>query len=90
MITQKDADKVNKKLNDTNFWENGSYGDIYEEDGFLHIDDVDGDWKHTHAYLDYLMKEMGYEVVEERTKNEDPDVIDDWYLSDHIYKEVEK
>ena len=27
MITQKDADKVNKKLNDTNFWENGDVGE---------------------------------------------------------------
>ena len=42
-----------------------------------------GDWKHDHAYIDYLMCNNGFELVEEKLTYSDGS---DCYSSVHIYK----
>lgn len=42
-----------------------------------------GDWKHSHAYLDYLMKELGFSKCDEEITEEDGS---DCYSSIHYYK----
>ncbi len=65
--------------------ENGIYADYITN--FRNIESVilisiDGDWKHDHGYLDYLMAEKGYKKVGEEVTNEDGS---DWYESVHTY-----
>lgn len=43
---------------------------------------IDGDWKHSHGYVDYLMKISGYGKMGEKNVEEDGD---DWYKSTHVY-----
>ena len=42
-----------------------------------------GDWKHDHLRADYLMRQLGYELVEERVTDDDGS---DTYSSEHYYK----
>lgn len=42
-----------------------------------------GDWKHDHLYLDHLMGELGYILVNEDVTEEDGS---DCYSSEHYYK----
>ena len=44
-----------------------------------------GDWKHDHAYCDYLMKQKGWELDSESVSDEDGS---DCYSSTHTYKRV--
>ena len=43
---------------------------------------VDGDWKHDHGYVDWVMKELGCLKVDERVHF---DTGEDWYPSTHTY-----
>lgn len=46
-----------------------------------------GDWKHTHARLDWAMKDLGYEA----TKEQEIGYSDsDWYESVHCYRILKK
>ena len=44
----------------------------------------DGDWKHDHVYLDWVMRDNGYEKVGERRIGEPTG--GDWYSSVHAYR----
>jgi hypothetical protein len=46
---------------------------------------IDGDWKHSHGYCDYLMGELGFELVREVEVGEDDG--DDWYEAERTYKQ---
>jgi len=43
---------------------------------------IDGDWKHDHGYIDYLMGEIGLKKMGEKDVEENGD---DWYESTHVY-----
>ena len=63
----------------------GLYYEIYKtEDGFV-ISVEWGDWKHDHRYLEYLMGELGYILVDKKITNEDGS---DCYSADHYYKKM--
>ncbi len=49
---------------------------------FANIEIDWGDWKHDHAYIDYLMKKNGFLPIGERITDEDGS---DAYSSVHIY-----
>ena len=42
-----------------------------------------GDWKHDHAYADYVMRENGFVCISEKVTLE---TEDDWYGSIHYYR----
>ena len=46
---------------------------------------IEGDWKHTHRYLTYLMKELGYVELWEKDITPLSDRGDDWGKSIHRY-----
>ena len=61
------------------------YYEIYEtEDGFVISVDW-GDWKHDHRYLEYIMGELDYILVDKKITNEDGS---DCYSADHYYKKM--
>ena len=63
------------------------YYEIYEtEDGFL-ISVEWGDWKHDHSYLEHLMGELDYILVDKKITNSDGS---DCYSADHYYQKAEK
>lgn len=73
-----------KKISDL-FKENGvMYGWGWTADGKLEVQVEDGDWKHDHLYLDYLMDKVGYEKVE--TRQYGGDTGGDWYSAVHVFK----
>ena len=43
---------------------------------------VDGDWKHDHGYVDWVMQELGCLKVDEQVHF---DTGEDWYPSTHTY-----
>lgn len=43
---------------------------------------IDGDWKHDHGYIDYLMKGIGLNKVGEKNVEDNGS---DWYESTHVY-----
>ncbi len=64
--------------------ENHVYVDVYRDRfGFYICIDIDGDWKHDHGYVDYVMRQVfGYELHHEDITEEDGS---DWYASTHYY-----
>ena len=84
-MTQRDADKIRKWLEDV-FFTHGIFEDVYlDEKKRLVIEDVEGDWKHTHQYLDYLLEQKGFSLDEEEVYHSDSEEISDWYTSTHYY-----
>ena len=84
-MTQRDADKIRKWLEDV-FFAHGIFEDVYlDEKKRLVIEDVEGDWKHTHQYLDYLLEQKGFSLDEEQVYHSDSEEISDWYTSTHYY-----
>lgn len=74
----------NQKIRDL-FKENHVYYEWgWTAEGTLEITVEDGDWKHDHIYLDWLMKNNGYEKTEERHYGEPTG--GDWYSSVHVFK----
>lgn len=70
------------------------FSDVYEESlGDLRLVTVSihwGDWKHSHIYLDHVMKELGFLLLKENLTESDGS---DCYSSDHIFyseKDAEK
>lgn len=44
--------------------------------------EIDGDWKHDHAYADYIMEQNGFKKISEQVIE---DTECDWYNSIHYY-----
>ena len=66
--------------------EKGIYEELNEnEDGTISIHIEYGDWKHDHAYCDYLMKEKGWMLIGEDVTWEDGS---DCYSSVHKYMKI--
>lgn len=73
--------KLRKLFADANI----NYDEIQFVDD-LAVVDVDGDWKHSHLYCDYLMeKHLGYKLLYSEVTEEDGS---DWYRADRVYKKV--
>ena len=53
-------------------------------DGNLEVDVSNGDWKHDHIFLEYFMRNAGYEQVEVRRYG--PPTGGDWYSAVHVFK----
>jgi len=84
-MTQRDADKIRKWLDDI-FLSHGIFEDVYlDGKKRLVIEGVEGDWKHTHKYLDYLLEQKGFSLDEEKVSNSNSEEISDWYTSTHYY-----
>ena len=69
------------------FKENNSYYEMNTADAHTFFLEkiqvyVDGDWKHDHGYVDYVMKELGCLKVDEQVHF---DTGDDWYPSTHTF-----
>lgn len=68
------------------FKEENLYPEEYWQDPDLPIVfyvTIDGDWKHDHGYIDYLMGErLGLKKMGERDVEENGE---DWYQSTHVY-----
>lgn len=58
------------------------FDEIGQTDDHIEISVSWGDWKHSHAYLDHLMKELGYVKDDEELTEEDGS---DCYSSIHFY-----
>ena len=52
--------------------------------GNLEVDVSNGDWKHDHIFLEYFMRNAGYEQVEVRLYG--PPTGGDWYSAVHVFK----
>ena len=66
--------------------ENGAdYGGLIQTESGFEIAVTWGDWKHTHMFLDKLMKELGYILDFEQITDE---CGDDTYSSIHTYKKA--
>ena len=64
-------------------FEKGLHYDIFEVcSNVIGIEVSWGDWKHDHAYLDYIMGELGYRKIEDKITEQDGS---DCYSSIHIY-----
>lgn len=63
-----------------------SVDDICEDNGTIEITIYLGDWKHSHKRLDYLMGQIGYELIKEVEEPNDDNEYDDAYTSVHYYK----
>lgn len=73
------VEKIQKALDK----EDLSYREIDENSlGEIRIEISWGDWKHSHAYTDYIMGQLGYKLDEEIVTEEDGS---DCYSSIHYY-----
>ena len=64
-------------------YDNNEYADVWIEDGYLCID-VNGDWKHDHLFVDWLIRrEVGLECEREKITEEDGS---DFYRATHYYR----
>lgn len=59
-----------------------SYEYDISEDNTVIVHIIWGDWKHDHAYLDYVMRKNGFEPLFEKITEEDGS---DCYSADHTY-----
>ena len=44
--------------------------------------EIEGDWKHDHAYADYIMEQNGFKRISEQVIE---DTESDWYTAIHYY-----
>lgn len=71
-------DRAQKVINNSSI-----FADIYDvTDTKIKVEITWGDWKHDHLYLDYLMREEGFEKIDEYTTEEDGS---DTYSAVHVY-----
>ena len=61
------------------------YDEIHQTDNVVIICISWGDWKHSHLRIDYLMRQLGYTLVEEEVTEENGD---DCYSSNHYYTKL--
>ena len=73
-------DKVSKFFKDKDL----PYGWGVTLAGNVEVEVHDGDWKHDHLHLDWVMGENGYEKLGERRIGEPTG--GDWYSSVHVFK----
>ena len=73
-------DKVSKFFKDNDL----HYGWGVTLAGNVEVEVYDGDWKHDHIYLDWVMRENGYEKLDERQYGEPTG--GDWYSSVHVFR----
>jgi hypothetical protein len=72
------------KLIDKTLTEDGHYCEYWQDANLpiVFYIRINGDWKHSHLRIDYLMKQIGLNRLGEK------DVVDtesDWYESTHVY-----
>lgn len=73
-------DIIQKHLRDNE----SDYSSIWiDNNGIVSILVEWGDWKHSHAYLDYIMKQIGYTLFDVQITEEDGS---DCYSSVHLYR----
>ena len=85
IFTNKTNDMVEKRISElyTKLHEEDLYYDIFKVcSNVIGVEVEFGDWKHDHAYLDYIMSELGYNKIEEKITMEDGS---DCYSSIHLY-----
>jgi hypothetical protein len=80
-LNNKEYKKVQEFLKE----KEADYSDMVITENGIEISVEWGDWKHSHLYLDYLMKELGYVYSHEQITEEDGS---DCYSSIHFYKKV--
>lgn len=80
-LNNKEYKKVQKFLKE----KDADYSDLAITESGIEISVEWGDWKHSHLYLDYLMKELGYSCSHEQVTEEDGS---DTYSSIHYYVQV--
>lgn len=61
--------------------EKGLCGCIWEDGPAICVS-IHGDWKHEHLRMDYLMRQIGYDLYTEEVTESDGG---DWYESTHTY-----
>lgn len=66
--------------------EDADFDEVYETGGNIAVSIEWGDWKHSHLRANYLMKQLGYVLVNEELTNSDGS---DCYSSIHFYKQQE-
>lgn len=72
---------IRKYLKDNNL-----YCEVYEHaNGCISVEIEWGDWKHDHAYLNYIMRENGFQLLTENVTETDGS---DCYSALHIYSIV--
>ena len=73
------VDKINDVLEKNNTYAKS----VWKDNGLpvVYVN-LNGDWKHTHLYVDYLLKEIGLIKIGEKNVISDGD---DWYESTHVY-----
>jgi hypothetical protein len=64
---------------------NADYDDLTQTTKGFEISVNWGDWKHSHIFLDHLMKELGYTLINEEITEENGD---DAYSSIHVYMKI--
>lgn len=79
---QQALDRVNKTFRDNKC---GLYAEYSIGDNTAYIEIVWGDWKHSHAYADYVMSNNGFKKTKETVTEDDGD---DCYSSYHFYEYV--
>ena len=85
--------KLERKLDEI-LRENELYTDfinVYEKDTkypFKAVEiQINGDWKHEHLRLDYIMKKLGYIFLNKEVIG---DSDGDWYVGKHLYTKLEQ
>ena len=73
------ADQVRQLLREKEFTD----AMVFSSDDKVYVLVEWGDWKHDHAYLDYLMKEAGWTKITEVVTEEDGS---DCYSAEHLYR----
>lgn len=58
------------------------FDDLSQTENGFEVSVTWGDWKHSHIFLDNLMKNLGYHLLEEKVTESDGS---DCYSSIHIY-----
>lgn len=78
-MVKADYDVIYKHLKDND----ADFDSIYfVDDDVVSVSVEWGDWKHSHGFLDYLMKQLGFTLFKERVTEEDGS---DTYSSIHYY-----
>ena len=78
-MAKADYDVIYKHLKEND----ADFDSIYFEDDVVSVSVEWGDWKHSHAFLDYIMKQIGYTLFDEQITEEDGS---DCYSSVHLYR----
>ena len=82
-MSEQEKEKIRKIFKDNKLY----YGWGWDLNDVIQVEIVDGDWKHDHILLDKIMKDNGYEKVDEHYFGEPTG--GDWYSSVHYFKNNE-